>query len=250
MPALNFSLSRNRIIIISVVIAALLFLVGLFTGLIPGLRLKNRAPPNVTLEMWGVYDSSQKELAGILSQYKQTHSNVTVKYREFNPLTYESELVDQLAAGTGPDIFMVHNTWLPKHQDKMAPLTEAQMPFAKFRALFPRVVLEDFAPKGVIYASPLYVDTLAMFYNRDMFDKKTITTPPVTWTEFQNDVQKLKEVNPNTNSIITAGAAIGGSEKSINRATDLLGLLMLQDGTDMVLQNFSAASFANLSRKE
>ena len=38
-------------------------------------------------------------------------------------------------------------------------------------------------------------------------------------------------------------AAIGGTNKSINRGTDLLNLLMLQTGTKMVEDDFSRASF-------
>ena len=241
---------RSRLMIIGAVTAAVLFFVLLFMNLIPGLRVKESAQPQATLTVWGVFDT-QGTWNDLLNKYNSYRPNVRASYRELNPQTYEAELLNALAAGKGPDIFMFHNTWLPKHLDKIAPLPELQFPFIKYREIFPQVAEQDFAPNGTVYASPLYLDTLAMFYNKDLFDKAGIALLPKTWSDFQTAVKKLTEVNPNTNVITRSGAAIGGSEKSINRATDLLGLLMLQSGAKMVDSDFGRATFgASLSDKK
>ena len=226
---------------------AVILLIALFTGVIPGLRLKPSAPARLTLTVWGVFDSEQvfTDLANI---YRKDRANVEINYRKFeDPNTYESELINALAAGTGPDIFMFQNTWLPKHRDKIVPVSTTTLPYATFRDAFPQVVSEQFAPNQIIYASPLYLDTLALFYNKDIFDKNSIPLPPTTWTEFKADANKLKQLNSSTNEIFKAGAAIGGSNQSINRGTDILNLLMLQSGTQMVDSNFVNATFAQTS---
>lgn len=238
-----FVLTRSRVIMLGAVALVVLFIILLFAGVIPGLRLKPGAPASVKLTVWGVFDSRQV-FDDLINLYRKAHSNVEISYEQKNPDTYEADLIGALAAGTGPDIFMFQNTWLPKHKDKITPVSTTTLPYATFRAAFPQVVSEQFAPNQIIYASPLYLDTLALFYNKDMFDKNSIPLPPKTWTEFTADVNKLKQINPTTNEILRAGAAIGGSNQSINRGTDILNLLMLQAGTQMVDPGFQNATFA------
>lgn len=238
-----FTLTRSRLIILGSAALVVVFLALLFMGVIPGLRVRPPSAPPVELVVWGVFDSNQA-IDALETSYRDRSSNVQVSYRQFDPSTYETELINALAAGTGPDVFMFQNTWLPKHINKITPVSETQLPYAEFRDAFPQVISEEFAPNKIIYASPLYLDTLAMFYNKDTFDKKGIAVPPKTWTEFTSAVQKLKEVNTQTSDIIKAGASIGGSNQSINRGTDLLTLIMLQSGAQMVNSGFSGATFA------
>ncbi len=245
---MSFTLTRNRIIIIFL---GLVLIAGVFIMVLLGKRIFE-GESAVNLTVWGVFDDD-KALNQAIELYRQKNRNVTInyvnkKYALDDSESYEKELIDALAAGKGPDIFMFHNTWLPKHQEKIAPFDEPLQaslgfPFVKFRDAFPKVVMQDFTRGTTVYASPLYLDTLALFYNKDLFDRENILRP-ATWAEFQSAVSKLKEVTPSSNALIKAGGAIGGSEKSVNRATDLLSLLMLQNNTEFVDDAFSRASFS------
>lgn len=238
----------NRRIVIGIVSVAVvvIFFSLVFTGVIPGLR-KDITAQRVTLTMWGVFDGADA-FNGVMSAYKAKNPNVDVIYKQFAPEDYERELVNALAAGKGPDIFMVHNTWLPKHYDKMLPLAPEKLSIATFRNLFPRVVEQDFAPDEIIYALPLYIDSLALFYNKDAFDNAGIALPPKNWNEVTALIPKLR-VRDRSGRIIKAAAAIGGTPKSINRATDLLSLIMMQGGAPMVSSDFRFAQFASLGAK-
>ena len=247
-----FVLTRNRIIILSI---GATLAVGLIFFVIFGARVLER-PPQIRLTVWGVFDD-KRVFENMIGAYTKSHPNVVITYVEKKYLrdearNYEKELVDTLAAGAGPDIFMVHNTWLPKHQEKMRPLdlqlqTALTFPFVQFRDAFPKVVEQDFTRETTIYASPLFVDTLAMFYNRDFFDRKSIPLVPATWPDFERIVPQLRELEPATSNIVKAGAAIGGSEASINRATDLLSAIMMQRGTVFTSSDNTQALFAQRS---
>jgi multiple sugar transport system substrate-binding protein len=106
------------------------------------------------------------------------------------------------------------------------------------------VVAQDFVQNGNIYALPLSIDTLAMVYNKDLFNSAGIITPPKTWDDFEADVAKLRQLDIN-GRLTQAAAAIGGSEASVAHAPDLLALLMLQNGTTMVSSNLTSAQFAS-----
>lgn len=234
-------MTRRQIIIFGILAVIAITAALVIFGVIPGLR-PSEERQRVLLEVWGTFDD-QRAFENAFAGYSKLRPNVEVRYRQFSPNTYETDLVNALAAGRGPDIFMFHNTWLPKHIAKIAPAPLTQLPFADFQALYPRVIEQDFAPDGNIYALPLYLDTLALIYNKDIFDNKALAVPPKTWTETQQYIFKIKEIN-RAGIIKRAGAAIGGSEKSINRASDLLSAIMLQSGVEMTNRDFSRATFA------
>ena len=228
--------SRTQIILIA---AVLFVIVGvIFVFVLGGKQTKNQLTGAITV--WGLDSPSTMEQ--LTQGYQQAQPGVTVTYKQLNQLTYEQDLINALAAGRGPDVFMIHNSWLPKHYDKLWPLTESQLPITQFRGLYPTVVEQNFAPDGVVYALPMYLDTLVMLYNKDSFDAAEIAIPPKTWLELQNLIPKLRAIDKN-GRLTKAAAAIGGSPKSVSRATDLLNLLMLQSGSRMVSRDFTETQF-------
>jgi len=232
-------LTRNQIIIIGIV---LLLIIGVVIVFVVGRRESVSGQLSGKINFWGVEDSSQV-MRELIDKYKALRPGAEVNYLEINPETYEADLINALAGASGPDLFMIHNTWLPKHYDKIMPLISESFALKDLQSLFPTVIEQDFAPDGIIYALPLYLDTLALFYNKDFFDEKGIALTPKNWEDFQNMIPKLRELD-RAGKITKAAAAIGGSNKSVENATDILNLLMLQTGTKMVSDDFSRATFS------
>ncbi|MBI4779557.1 extracellular solute-binding protein, partial [Candidatus Falkowbacteria bacterium] len=84
-----------------------------------------------------------------------------------------------------------------------------------------------------IYGLPLSVDTLAMYYNKDLFNNAGIAEPPAYWNNtFQQDVKKMTKQN-DKGEIIQSGAALGGTN-NIERYSDILSILMMQNGSVMM----------------
>lgn len=215
----------------------------IYTNLLP-----SKGVP-VRLTMWGFEEKTV--FGAAIQHYTQTRPNVTIDYRQVPRANYESYLLDALASGSGPDIFPLHNRALPKERHLLAPVYPQQFTVAQLENLFPSVVEQDFAfstssaaAAKQIYALPLSLDTLALIYNKGWFDQAGIANPPKTWTEFQSVIPKLRALSP-TGQLIKAGAAIGGSAKTIPTAADLLNALMLQNGTIMTAPDFKSASFAS-----
>ncbi|MDD2730620.1 MAG: extracellular solute-binding protein [Candidatus Portnoybacteria bacterium] len=230
--------SRKKTILASLVVPV--FFSGIFAGFSP---CKEEQPPAATLEFWGVFDDSDV-WQPIIRQFSQQYPYITINYHKKNITTYESELVDALAAGRGPDIFMLNNSWLPKHKDKLAAAPETLISASKFNEIFVDVASADFIDGGKIYGWPLAVDTLALFYNKDLFNNAGVAQPPETWGEFNEAVTKLTRKDESGN-IKQAGAAIG-TARNVNRSTDILSALMLQSGAKMVADDKKSAAF-NLS---
>lgn len=202
----------------------------------------------VKLEFWGVFDEPSTFDAAIRA-YENQHSNVKISYRNFSYDQYEESVIQALAAGTGPDIWMIENTWLAKHGDKLAPLPDKiageklpLMTIKDFQDQFVDVAFKDLVMNGKIYSLPLYIDTLALYYNKDLLNTAGITRPPATWDEFNNDMTRLTQLDASRN-IVRSGAAIGTS-RNINRSTDILMSLMLQSGVQMTNSDNTNATFS------
>lgn len=206
-------------------------------------------PPATTLQFWGVYDSPSY-YSGIISQYQKEHPNIKIVYKSFSYDEYEKALINAFATQTGPDIWLMHNTWLPKHGDLISPLPQTTlsgesgplMTLQSFQQQFVDVTQTDLVFQGQIYGLPLYVDTLALFYNKDIFNSAGIPDLPATWDEFSQDVERLTQID-SKNHITRAGATIG-TAKNINRSTDILMLLMLQSGVRMTDKDNTYATFS------
>lgn len=202
---------------------ALLLFIVLLSGLRPGQRRGE-------IVMWGVGDSEEVYHDAFESFRRQ--SGLTVKYFEKNADTYESELVNALAAGKGPDVFMIGNAWVPKHYDKIQPAPRAIFSTKDIEEFYPQVVVNDFTSGDNVWAVPLSVDTLALFYNRDLLDQAGVPFPPATWEELANDVPRL--VKATRSGGLQRQAVALGTAKNVDQATDILALLMMQSGAKMV----------------
>lgn len=197
----------------------------------------------VPLEIWGPLDESIN-YNEVIGKYRGINPYVgEIKYRKFSQDTYKQELLDALASGQGPDIFLVGNAWLPSFVNKLEP---APTPLASQQDVnmnFPDVVATDFVDNGKVYALPLSVDSLQLYYNKDIFNAVGITVPPVTWQDFSVDVQKTTKVDA-VGNISRAGTAMGTSQ-NVSRFADVLSLLMLQNGVQLPT---SKESFAKIDQ--
>src|SRR3989344_5285178 len=225
---------------------AVIFIVFISVILILG-NIGGGGIESATLEFWGVYDTRQ-DFAKVIGSFQQAVPGIKVNYRQFSYEDYEKALIDALAAGTGPDIVMIHHTWLAKHRDKLTPIPETSakkdykfMTPTEFRGQFVEVADKDLVYQDKIYALPLYVDTLGLFYNRDMFNTAGITRPPKNWEEFNQDVELLTKFD-SAGNIIQAGAAMG-TARNINRSTDILSALMIQSGVRMTNATNTGVTF-------
>ena len=238
-------MTKQQIVLIGIGVGFLVVVNAVFIfGLKPGKEPKQTA----ALEFWGVEDpAAVYETA--FRRFQSLYPSVKINYRDFPEKSYETELVNGLASGNGPDIFMVNHNWLPEYFDKLIPVPSQKFNLESLRNFFPQVVEQDFAPDGLLFALPLSIDTLVLYYNRDVFDQNAVISLPATWEDVQNVILQTRRTD-SAGKIIKAGASIGGSENTIDRATDLLYLLMLQTGTEMTNPDFTQAAFNSPAGKK
>ncbi|MFA6365002.1 MAG: extracellular solute-binding protein [Candidatus Paceibacterota bacterium] len=221
----------------------IIFFVLLFSGIIPGLQTKQPEAVKADLSMWGV-DSSDA-LTNVFATFAIKYPGVRINYKQFKTREeYDSSLLEAFASSKSPDIFMISDRDFPRFVNKISPFPSEIFSLLQLKNLFPQIVEQTFTQKGVVYALPFSIDSLALVYNKDIFNTAGIATPPETWELFKDIIPSLTKKDK-TGTILQAGAALGGSEKSVRNAADILSALMIQSGTKMVDAGFTRAALAS-----
>lgn len=194
----------------------------------------------IELVFWNLWDDSDV-YESLIKDYEKLNSGVKIKYYKLTYQDYEQKLLEALASDEGPDIFSIHHTWTQQYTNKISPLPQELLTVHEFENLFMDVASFDLIKEGKIYGIPFSIDTLGLYYNKDLLYSAELAEPPKTWKEFKDYVEKITRYDEAGN-IVQSGAAIGTAE-NINRSPDILSLLMLQSGAQMTNEQNSEATF-------
>ncbi len=243
------NLSRRTLILIGIAFFLLLFLLILLVASLTG---GDTTTPTVTttnpttnttntgtttntaneIIFWGLWEP-ESVMQPIIDQYEAANPGVKITYvQKSYTLDYPNVSFTRIAQGavTGepaPDILEINNSWTHMYQPLLSPLPEAVMPSTQYRQTFYPTHVTDFTGKdGNIYAVPMQIDGLALFYNKELLEQAGIT-PPTDWDSFIENAKALTQADINGN-IEIAGAALGTSA-NVTHAPDILNLLFLQN---------------------
>ncbi len=196
----------------------------------------NNPTETVTLEYWGLWES-EAIMQPIINEYQNANPNVKIVYTQKSFNQYETTLFTRLQQGAtsdspAPDIFRINNTWLTKFQSYLSPLPSSIMSPSDYTKTFYSTCAEDFSGTDMsIYAIPLEIDGLALYYNKEMLSKIGLSKPPEDWDTLI-EVAKQLTVKDTGGNITVAGLGMGGST-NVKHSADILSLLFLQNGAQL-----------------
>ena len=197
-------------------------------------------PPEPQTIQFVIYDYPNEQIAPyqrLADEFHTAHPELTIAIQ---PVSGSSSLRSAVEAGA--DVVLSWG-WALGDVGELRPLD----PFIETE---PASFLDDYLPQAVktiryqgqVVALPADLDTLVLYYNKDLFNAVGITAPPKTWDEFIAATEKITKINA-IGEIVPSGAAMG-TAFNINRSTDILGVLMMQNGTKMRDTN-ERVSFGN-----
>lgn len=225
-------------------------LVALIVVVIVAVARSRQGPPEIiTFKIWSPFDEGEvyQEMA---KDYLEANPNLRFEFKYVeasDSKDYEAKVVNAIAAGTGPDIWLLRNDWLPKHRSKLAPVPET-MRWSKSRKVKNAEALKALLTEAVVvqnsfdnrfYSLPLAVDSLALYLNQSvistvtnkLFDEKrkdeaaVFDTYPETWQEAERWSQLITQRSGST--ISRTGLAAGTVENTY-AAADLYSILLAQ----------------------
>jgi multiple sugar transport system substrate-binding protein len=236
-------LENKKIFFIVGGVVAIIVLIAVIVSLIMFSPAAGRG--QVTLTYWGLWEEPDAGLQTVIADYRRLHPNVTIKYARQSPLHYQERLAAAITKDGGPDIFRIHNSWLPMLKGSLAPAPADVFSAADFKAFYP-VAATDLMAGGQVYAVPLEVDTLGLYVNDDIF-RAGAASVPTLWDGDDGflAVAKKLTVRDSNGRITTAGAAMG-TASNVDHWQEIVGLMMVQAGVDMTRAANSPAAAAAL----
>ncbi|OGK22717.1 hypothetical protein A3C98_02790 [Candidatus Roizmanbacteria bacterium RIFCSPHIGHO2_02_FULL_37_15] len=230
--------NKNRYLIIA---GGAIFFLLLFIFFLRILFGPKGVPPEVKLTYWGLWEAAEV-FKPVIEEYQRKNTNVKIVYQKMSPQDYRDKLLVRSKNGQGPDIFRFHNTWLPQIRDIASPLPEKIMSNSEFEKTFYKIHQNDLKVGNLYYGIPLYIDGLVLIYNESLFKKAGIATAPTTWDDLTDAVVKLT-VKDTNGELVTAGIALGLAS-NIEHFSDILGLMLVQNGASLNTLNQAEAAGA------
>ena len=215
----------------------ILFLVGLVILTIVALiiiiffkkNLETLTTKTITLTYWGLFEPPSV-FQQVIDDYTKTYPKVKINYSQENLKTYRERLQAALARGEGPDIFRMHQTWVPMLGNYLSVVPSTVYDAATFEEIFYLSAKENLRRQGQYVGIPLEFDGLALFYNEDLF-RAAGKVPPKTWGELKKVACEMT-VKDEQGKIRTAGVAMGITS-NVDHWSDIFGLMLLQNGADL-----------------
>jgi len=180
-----------------------------------------------TVTVWGTIASETIEP---YMEYVRT-TDLTVNYVAKRPQTYENDLINAFASGTGPDLFLMSHEGLIRNRDKVF-----EIPFDSFsRESYEQLYIDEsrlFLTSTGSTALPLTVDPLIMYYNKSLLSSSFILDIPSYWDEFIEFAPQITESTASGELVLSAVAL--GTFDNIPHAKSIIATLLMQNGNPIV----------------
>ncbi len=215
------------------------------------------------LTLWQPIDNKDV-YKDIVDNFESENPDVKVKVEIKDLKEYERDSTNALSAQTGPDIWVIPNTWVPRHGDKVVAVPDNFFGTDKEKISNSDFVKDKFVPiisnellvDNKLQALPMFIDTLALYINKAVFKEveseigqsdapdedilNLISTGPATWNDLVKLVIAITKVENNN---ITRSAIALGQSSNISHSDDILTALMLQNKTQIISPDHQTASF-------
>lgn len=182
----------------------------------------------ITLQYWGLWEESDT-LEEIFDDFSAANPGILVQYRKQSHREYRERLESAIASGTGPDVFRFHAAWTPMLKEELEPAPSSVMTVSQMSQDFYPVVSSQLVHDGEVVGLPLMYDGLALFYNKKALETAAVSVPQ-TWADLKTAAKTL--TIRSGEQIDRAGAALGAAA-NIEHFSDILGLLLVQNGANL-----------------
>jgi len=183
---------KNRLLVLVVIVSLLLTACG--GGQTPA---ASNAPVTISMMMWG--DPAELEVWNqIVTDFHQANPNITVNVEVSDWDSYWTKLKTLLSASTPPDVFAIDAPLYLDYQSRdvlmnLQPYLDQNPDLLK--GVYPQTLEAYKTPDGM-YGLPRDFQTIALFYNKDMFDEAGVAYPTGEWTydDLRNAAKQLTKI--------------------------------------------------------
>ncbi|HET9915348.1 MAG TPA: extracellular solute-binding protein [Anaerolineales bacterium] len=153
----------------------------------------------VTVTWWHISTAQEHKdvWQKLADEYMAANPNVTVEISVLENEAFKTKLTTVMQSGEPPDIFQSWGGGVMNEYAEAGLLKDITADLdadgGAWRETFAPGALGVYSYKGKNYGVPWDMGMIGFWYNKDLFAQAGIDAPPATWSEFLEDVQKLKD---------------------------------------------------------
>ncbi len=151
-----------------------------------------------------------------------------IRYVEKEASSLADDFTEALAQGQGPDLIVLSDAELWQSRNKLLAIPYGSISERTFKEMFAEGGEVFLSPVG-IYALPLALDPMVLYYNRDILSAAGIAKPLAFWDEIYTAASKLTLRDAAGN--ITQSVMALGETRNIASFKNIFSLLLLQAGS-------------------
>lgn len=196
-------------------------------------------PASIT---YGFWDTAQEEAVNTqLAAFMEQYPDITVEPQIVPWADYWTKLQTGVAGGEIFDVFWINSASLPVYasKDTLLPIDPLIESGAIDPANFPAPLVEMYGWDGAQYGIPRDFDTIALFYNKDLFDAAGIAYPDDTW-DWETFRATAEQLTDDSAGIWGAGMQTSWQENYYNFIYQNEGRLLNDDMTESLVDEPAA----------
>ena len=157
----------------------------------------------VTITYWQyTFPTKVAEIKKLVAEFEQQNPNIKVVAQDFPYDQYNQKVTAAMHAGQGPDIMNLYYGWIPLYvsQGYLQPVPSDFMSNSQIESYYvPMIKAELLGVGNKYYGLPIAVRSLALLWNKDLFQKAGLNPndPPKTWDQLIADAKKMTIRKPN-----------------------------------------------------
>ena len=148
----------------------------------------------VTIDWWHIQNTDPMKTIWkqAADSYMASHPNVKIKITVLENEAFKAKLTTNMQAGNPPDIFQSWGGGTLKEQADAGLIKDITEPTQSWIGTLNEAAVGLYQVDDKQYGVPFNLGMVGVWYNKALFKKAGIDTPPSTWSEFLADVEKLK----------------------------------------------------------
>lgn len=165
----------------------------------------------VTLEIWTI-DRTDQYIYLLKDEFEKAHPDIKLNLKTIEFRNMVNDLARAASTGEGPDVTYIDNPEVALFASRgllldLTPMI-AESKIVKKDDIFPGP-LASVTWDGKIYGLPRGANTIALYYNADMFKAKGLDPdkPPRTWDELYEAAKKLNDPSKNVYGLAFSAVA-------------------------------------------
>lgn len=167
---------------VSLLITLMLLLTMLMTACGGGSTEGGKGKKVINVALWD--ENVRDTLNETIKIYNQKHPNVEVKVTYTPWADYWTKLRTSLAGNSGPDVFWMNGPNFHAYASSgmikdLTPLIDKNQ---LDTSVYTQALVDLYSYNGKLHGLPYFLDSIGLYYNKELFDKTNVPYPDETWT--------------------------------------------------------------------